>query len=213
MSFINIFVASSIVVVVTVFLYFLYQTKRLNNFSRYDYDIDPAQDESSNTYRLICPNNYMYDKTDINPIEKRTKLDNNIGCHTIISDPTKCSNFIDGRTDDFNDQQCVIVENDTNNPDQDCQPLNWANKTYSNSNFNGRISEKNYKDFCKSINSDDEILFNTLQKNGEFKYPNLESGKRVSLMEDRCGYAKTHDWSETQPYCEYIDTHIKNTHI
>ena len=77
MSFINIFVASSIVVVVTVFLYFLYQTKRLNNFSRYDYDIDPAQDESSNTYRLICPNNYMYDKTDINPIEKRTKLDNN----------------------------------------------------------------------------------------------------------------------------------------
>ena len=66
MSFINIFVASSIVVVVTVFLYFLYQTKRLNNFSKYDYDIDPAQDELSNTYRLICPNNYIYDRNLLN---------------------------------------------------------------------------------------------------------------------------------------------------
>jgi len=209
MSFINIFVASSIVVVVTVFLYFLYQTKRLNNFSKYDYDIDPAQDELSNTYRLICPNNYIYDRTDMNPIEKRAQLDNNSGCNTIITDPNKCSNSIDGRTDRFKDQPCVIVENDTNDPGQDCQPLSWANKTYSNSKFNGRISEKNYKDICKSMNSDDEISFDTLQKNGEFKYPNLETGKHMLPMEDRCNNVDKYDWPETQPYCEYISTHSK----
>ena len=64
MSLINIFVSSSVVVVVTVFLYFLYQTKKLNNLAEFDYDIDPSRDVADNTYKLICPEGYSYDTTE-----------------------------------------------------------------------------------------------------------------------------------------------------
>ena len=78
MSLINIFVAGSIVVVVTVFLYFLYQTKRLKNFRRFDYDIDPSQAESDNTYKLICPEDYTYDRTESNNDYCKSNTYNNI---------------------------------------------------------------------------------------------------------------------------------------
>ena len=113
MSLINIFVASSIVVVVTVFLYFLYQTQKLNNLTKFDYDIDPSEDVASNTYQLICPNGYSYDRTE-----------------------------------------------------EDAQ------------------GDK--KDYCKSMSSSNEISFDTLKKNNEFRYPDLDTGKHMSSMNDRC---------------------------
>lgn len=63
MSVINIFIAISIVVVVSLFLSFLYQTKQINNTRFYDYDIDPSESSANSTYKLICPNGYTYNKT------------------------------------------------------------------------------------------------------------------------------------------------------
>lgn len=130
------FVASSIVIVVTVFLYFLYQTRKLNNLARFDYDIDPSVDRASNSYELICPPGYSYDRTE---------------------------------------------EDDKGNK----------------------------KDYCKSMSSSDEISFNSLQKNDEFKYPDLDTGKYISSMNDRCEKWSTdnYDWPAVQPYCEYLDVH------
>lgn len=64
MNFINVFVASSLVLVAIVFLYFLYQNQRIKNFSEFDYDVDPQQDEFANTHELICPPDYYYDHTE-----------------------------------------------------------------------------------------------------------------------------------------------------
>ena len=63
MSVINIFIAISIVVVVSLFLSFLYQTKQINNTRFYDYEIDPSESLANNTYKLICPNGYTYKNT------------------------------------------------------------------------------------------------------------------------------------------------------
>jgi len=130
MSLINIFVSSSIVVVVTVFLYFLYQTRKLNNLAQFDYDIDPSQDIADNTYKLICPNGYSYDTSD-----------------------------------------------DTS-------------------------------DSCKSITGGGpDLTFDTLKKNGEFKYPDLDTGKNMTPMKSRCEMVDNNtdiDWPNIQPYCEYV---------
>ena len=128
MSLINIFVSSSIVVVVTVFLYFLYQTKQLNNLAEFDYDIDPSQDVADNTYKLICPNGYSYDTSTAT------------------------------------------------------------------------------EDICKSMTDDSSLTFSTLKKNGEFKYPDLDTGKNMTPMGSRCDKigSGTLDWPNIQPYCEYL---------
>lgn len=64
MELINVFVGSSIVIVVVLFLVFLYQNQQLKNYDQYNFDTDPSIIESDNTYKLICPEGYAYDRTE-----------------------------------------------------------------------------------------------------------------------------------------------------
>jgi hypothetical protein len=95
MSVINIFIAISIVVVVIVFFYFLYQTKKLNNYRYYDYDIDPSESLANNTYKLLCPEDYTYYKTEDDQDYCKSNKDN-----TILS--TKFKSLRDGDDGEFN---------------------------------------------------------------------------------------------------------------
>lgn len=63
MNLANLFISGSIVLVVTLFLVFLYQTNQINNHSKYNYDTDPSIIEANNTYKLLCPEGYYYDST------------------------------------------------------------------------------------------------------------------------------------------------------
>ena len=59
------------------------------------------------------------------------------------------------------------------------------------------------------MSSSNEISFDTLKKNNEFRYPDLDTGKHMSSMNDRCQKWShdNYDWSAIQPYCEYLDVH------
>lgn len=76
MELLKIFIISSVITLVVVFLYFLYQTHRIKR-ERDNLD-DIYMDDSLDTYKLKCPSGYRYNGTTSR--KDNCKLDINLNC-------------------------------------------------------------------------------------------------------------------------------------
>lgn len=207
MSVINIFIAISIVVVVTLFLYFLYQTKKLNNYRHYDYDIDPSEFLGNNSYKLICPKGYTYEKTnsqdedicisDKNGYELKFKTlrekDEN-GEWSEFNYPDFETKEDMGRLSD----RCEILNNENRKSvSNGCFTIQDINTCYNSKD--GRIGSEFQNQDCVVVQPQDGVEerdkgsicqpedWVVNQGSDKFKIINLE-------------------WDAIQPYCEYLDT-------